>query len=187
MPFNVKKHLIRVQGGREYLPVAYRLVWFREEHPDWGIDTRPVSLESEKGLAVFQASIYNSEGRLMSSGTKMETARNFADYVEKAETGAIGRALGVLGYGTQFAPEFDEHDRLVDTPLDRHPTPRADGTTSAPRGNGAEPMALPACAECGKPLTRGQAELSGARFGRLLCPAHQHRDTAPAATSPVRT
>ena len=48
----------------------------------------------------------------------METARGFPDYVEKAETGAIGRALGVLGYGTQFAPEFDEGtERIVDSPM----------------------------------------------------------------------
>jgi hypothetical protein len=178
MPFNVKKHLIRVQGGREYLPVAYRLVWFREEHPDWGIDTRVVSLEAEKGLAVFQASIYNSEGRLMSSGTKMETARNFADYVEKAETGAIGRALGVLGYGTQFAPEFDEHDRLVDTPLSRRRPPEPVASVPPSRAPGGDAASPSVCAECARPLTRGQAELSGARYGRPLCPAHQHRDAA---------
>ena len=40
--FDVKKALIKVQGGKEYLPVASRLVWFREEHPDWAIVTEPV-------------------------------------------------------------------------------------------------------------------------------------------------
>ena len=52
MPFDVKKHLIKVQGGRDYLPVAYRLVWFREERPDWGIETQPVSIDCERGVAV---------------------------------------------------------------------------------------------------------------------------------------
>ncbi|HEY3413919.1 MAG TPA: hypothetical protein VGM51_12830 [Armatimonadota bacterium] len=175
MPFNVKKHLIRVQGGREYLPVAYRLVWFRDEHPDWGIDTHPVSVDVEKGIAVFQAAIHNSEGRLMSSGTKMETARNFGDFVEKAETGAIGRALGVLGYGTQFAPEFDERDRLVDTPVVRQESPAA-GVESRPvpgplPGGGAAST----CGTCSRPLTKGQADFSAARYGRALCPAHQPR------------
>lgn len=30
----------------------------------------------------------------------MEVKSSFADYAEKAETGAIGRALAALGYGT---------------------------------------------------------------------------------------
>jgi len=29
--------------GREYLEVKYRLVWFREDHPDWSIETELVS------------------------------------------------------------------------------------------------------------------------------------------------
>jgi hypothetical protein len=178
MPYNVKKHVIRVQGGREYLPVAYRLVWFRDEHPDWGIDTKPILLDAEKGIAVFQAAIHNPEGRLMSSGTKMESARNFGDFVEKAETGAIGRALGVLGYGTQFAPEFDERDRLVDSPVS---SGTATEIAGEPRSVSAQPVEIqtPAlCGECSRPLTRGQAELSAAHYGRPLCPRHQPRGAA---------
>lgn len=116
MYFDVKKHLIKVQGGKDYLPVAYRLVWFREEHPDWGIKTWVLSHDPERGLAVVHAEVCDNTGLLLASGTKMETVRGFSDYLEKAETGAIGRALGVLGYGTQFAPEFEEGDRLADAP-----------------------------------------------------------------------
>jgi hypothetical protein len=36
---------------------------------------------------------------------------------EKDETGAVGRALAMCGYGTLQAPEFDEGDRLADAPL----------------------------------------------------------------------
>ena len=39
--------------------------------------------------------------------------------MEKAETGSIGRALALLGYGTQFcADELDEGDRIVDAPAE---------------------------------------------------------------------
>jgi hypothetical protein len=106
--FDVKKHLIKVQGGRQYLPVAARLIGFRAEHPDWGIDTRPIALDVEKQYAVFEASVYNAEGKLMAKGTKLENIRGFGDWLEKAETGAIGRALAVCGYGTQFAPDLEE-------------------------------------------------------------------------------
>ncbi len=98
MPFNVRNHLIRVQGGREYLPVAYRLVWFREEHPDWSILTQPLSLDLERGIAVFQAEVRDADNRVLARGTKAETAKGFGDYIEKAETGAVGCALGMLGY-----------------------------------------------------------------------------------------
>ena len=46
----------------------------------------------------------------------------FPDYIEKAETGAIGRALAMCGYGTLQAPEFDEQDRLADAPIEKRKT-----------------------------------------------------------------
>lgn len=149
MSFDVKKHLIKVQGGKEYLPVAARLVWFRQEHPDWGIETRPVELNIEKGYAVFEALVYSTEGKLMAKGTKMETAGGFADYVEKAETGSIGRALAVCGFGTQFAPELDEGERIVDSPLPIGEPFYAEAGVKS----GATPSRFE-CADCGKEIGR---------------------------------
>lgn len=135
MVFDPKKYLIKVQGGKQYLPVSARLIWFRETHPDWGIETKLLTLDIEKQYAVFEATVFNSEGRPIAKGTKMEDVRGFPDYVEKAETGAIGRALAVCGFGTQFAPELDEMsgERFVDSPQprsydrDRYQEPRNGG------------------------------------------------------------
>jgi hypothetical protein len=44
MTFDPKRYVIKVQGNREYLPVSGRLVWFRSEHPDWGIVTQAVEI-----------------------------------------------------------------------------------------------------------------------------------------------
>ena len=120
MDFDPKKYVIKLAGDRLYLPVSARLIWFRQEHPDWGIETRALVLDTEKQVAVFEAFVYDAGGRLMSKGTKMEDVRGFPDYIEKAETGAIGRALAVCGFGTQFAPELDELSagRFVDAPQD---------------------------------------------------------------------
>ncbi|MCS7190496.1 MAG: hypothetical protein NZ843_02705 [Fimbriimonadales bacterium] len=85
MAFNVRRYLIRVRGGQQYLPVAARLVWFREEHPDWSIETQPLHLDFENGIAVFQATVKDASGRVIANATKMETRGDFADYVEKAE------------------------------------------------------------------------------------------------------
>ena len=166
MTFDAKKHLIKVQGGKEYLPVAPRLVWFRQEHPDWGIETRPVEIDIEKGYAIFEAFVYNAEGKLMAKGTKMETSRGFADFVEKAETGSIGRALAVCGFGTQFAPELDEGERIVDSPLPIG-EPFLVGNKSGSTETRHE------CADCGKEMTKGQYDYSVRAFGSGMCPSCQ--------------
>lgn len=122
MSFNPNEHLISLKG-KAYLEVKWRLVWFRMEHPDWGIKTELVKFDPNERYAIFHATITDENGRIVAEGTKMEDSKGFADYLEKAETGSIGRALGILGYGTQFAPEFDEVDptvanpRIVDAPV----------------------------------------------------------------------
>lgn len=117
MSFDPKAHLIRVQGGQMYLPVAWRLVWFREQHPEWGIATEAVEINHEQKYAIFRASIFNENGRLIATATKREDVRGFGDYIEKAETSSVGRALAMCGYGTQFCgSEFDESERLADAP-----------------------------------------------------------------------
>lgn len=102
--------------GKAYLQVAQRLVWFREDHPNWQIATEAVEINTEKRYAIFRATIKDENDRTIATATKVETAAGFGDYVEKSETGSIGRALALCGYGTQFAPEFDEGDRLADSP-----------------------------------------------------------------------
>lgn len=124
MAFDPKEHMMSIKG-KSYLPVSARLVWFREEHPDWGINTTPIEINLEKQYAIYQASIFNAEGKLMATATKMENVKGFPDYLEKSETGAVGRALAFCGYGTQFAPELEEGERLADGPIERRSTPTA--------------------------------------------------------------
>lgn len=103
--------------GKDYLEVKYRLVWFREERPDWSIETELVSISDIACIA--KAVIKDDKGRIVAMGHKSETIGGFQDYMEKAETGSIGRALALLGYGTQFcADELDEGERIVDAPAE---------------------------------------------------------------------
>lgn len=103
--------------GKDYLQVPHRVQWFREEHPGWGIETSVV--ESTDKYAVVRAIISNEQGFKVATAHKREDLGHFPDYVEKAETGAIGRALALCGYGTQFAHDFDEHERIADAPLSK--------------------------------------------------------------------
>lgn len=112
--------LIKLKG-KDYLEVKYRLVWFREEKPDWSIESELVHFSDK--IAVSRATIKDPAGRIVAMGHKMETPQGFSDYIEKAETGSIGRALALIGYGTQFAPDLDEGDRIVDAPAQRPKAP----------------------------------------------------------------
>jgi hypothetical protein len=174
MAFNVRRYLIRVRGGQEYLPVAARLAWFRDEHPDWSIETEPIHLDVERQVVVFRAVVKDTSGRIIATATKMETGSDFTDFVEKAETGSIGRALALCGYGTQFAPELSEGE------LDEGRAAFAD----SPLPIRGEPAIVPEamiCEECGRALRRPQYDLSMTKFGRPLCPNCQRRAQAQPA------
>jgi hypothetical protein len=102
--------------GKEYLEVKYRLVWFREDHPDWSIETELMSVTDVSAYA--RATVRDESGRIIATSHKFESIQGFPDFIEKAETGAIGRALALIGYGTQFcADELDEGKRIVDAPV----------------------------------------------------------------------
>lgn len=109
--------------GKPYLQVAHRIAWLADEVPNYDITTQQVEIEQD--YAIFRATIsileQNTEGTWhvvkKATATKSETKKGFADFIEKAETGAIGRALAMLGYGTQFTgDELDEGARLADSP-----------------------------------------------------------------------
>ncbi len=118
MPENLRKYLLRLQGGKYYLPAAYRIVWFRDEYPDWTIETELVEGGQEAGFATVKATVRNEEGRVIATGHKTETRQDFpAGWVEKSETGACARALSLAGFGTQFSPELDDEGyRPADSP-----------------------------------------------------------------------
>ena len=168
--FNPNDHLIQLktrEGYKDYLPVQWRLVWFREQCPEGTVTTEEVIIDldreveeeayvwnserrrSEKvvkhgrGYARFRATVTDGKGG-SATGTKSENAASFPDYIEKAETGAIGRALAALGYGTQFAPEMDEAHRLVDSPVE--PQRQSAASYAANNGHGSHGNTSPMAA-----------------------------------------
>lgn len=159
--FNPKEHLMDLKG-KMYLQVMWRLVWFRDEKPLWSIDTKLEQLSDNH--AVFSAKISDENGVQKASGYGSESSKDFRDFIEKAETKAIGRALAMLGYGTQFAPELEEGERIVDSPVPK-----------------ASPKANPICQCCGKPIkpvkkksgemweSTDMASYSQRRYGAPMC------------------
>lgn len=160
-PFDPTKHLMQlpkraknangdwVTVQQDYLEVKFRIQWLRDRHPDANIETELIFHDPDRGLAVCKAKVsvppaITEDGSITmgggsATGLGSETSGDFGDYLEKAETKALGRALAALGFGTQFCVDFDfEHEsakqpaRVVDAPVSRN------------AGPGAEPVQFPA-------------------------------------------
>lgn len=120
--FNPKDHMIKLQG-KDYLLVADRILWFRTANQTGSIQTDLIQFDST--IAVVKATVI-IDGMIVATGYAacLATAGKMGRYLEKAETGAIGRALGIAGYGTQFSgDELDEGDQLSDAPREPKAAP----------------------------------------------------------------
>lgn len=111
--FNPTEHTINLQG-KQYLPVAWRIVWFREVYPKGSILTEIAMTEP----IVIKATIID-ESHILANGfgtPKTQGAAKGRPF-EGAETAAIGRALAAAGFGTQFTGE-EEGEHLADAPVE---------------------------------------------------------------------
>jgi hypothetical protein len=73
-----------------------------------------------------QPSWYGAHAGGKATGYGTETQADFADFCERAETRALGRALAVLGFGTQFVgQDLTEGEHVADAPVARPVAPSA--------------------------------------------------------------
>lgn len=173
--FDPTKYLrtIKVRGGTQqtYLPVTARLLWLRADHPDAQLITEALRLDEKS--AVFKATV-TLPGGAVAVGHGSETAGDFGDFIEKAETKAIGRALTALGYGTEFAEGQDDPTLAAATEV----TPVA----SPPRST--EPIALPATTTPQQPSP--PTNLRPERLSRQQEPAQRPERPVPQQEPPPR-
>lgn len=70
-------------------------------YPSGDIDTELLS--NSDGVCIFKAFVRNEEGKLLGTGTAQEKENssfiNKTSYIENCETSAVGRALGMAGFG----------------------------------------------------------------------------------------
>lgn len=163
-PFNPRDHLSKLSRRQkmpdgqfrnvdlDYMEVKWRLVWLRSQHPDASIATEIVQVDDQHCIVKARVAIPSGGD---ATGIGSETPGDWKDYIEKAETKALGRALAALGFGTQFCEDFDfgqgDPEKVVDspTPLRRpqQPAQQQPATTTArqaPATNGTRPPAPPA-------------------------------------------
>jgi hypothetical protein len=87
--------------GKEYAEVNQRIKAFRSICPGGAIVTEMLS--NDNGMCVFKATILDEEMRIIGTGTAYEKETssyiNKTSYIENCETSAVGRALGMCGFG----------------------------------------------------------------------------------------
>ena len=87
--------------GKEYAEVNQRIKAFRMVYPQGIINTEMLS--NENGVCIFKAQVFDNQHRLLATGTAYEKEDssfiNKTSYIENCETSAVGRALGMAGFG----------------------------------------------------------------------------------------
>ena len=106
--------------GKNYAEVNQRIKAFRMIYPTGIITTELLS--NENGVCIFRANVgYMSNGELykLATGTAYEkegsTFINKTSYIENCETSAVGRALGMAGFGidTSIASAEEVQNAIV--------------------------------------------------------------------------
>lgn len=115
------------RDGQPYLPLKWRMAWLRADHPQAKIKTKLASHEGN--VAVFMARVELPEGGVGTGwGAKSrhdtqpgQFDSEGLDYVIAAENQALSRALAALGYGTEYAFDFDPPAENQAIPLPEGP------------------------------------------------------------------
>lgn len=87
--------------GKNYAEVNQRVKAYRMVYPTGTILTEMIS--NENGVCIFKANVYDEDNNIIATGTAYEkensTFINKTSYIENCETSAVGRALGMAGFG----------------------------------------------------------------------------------------
>lgn len=88
--------------GKNYAMVPARVQAFRMMCPDGYIGTEIVDMHD--GVVTMQATVKDETGKVLATGLAQEKETssyiNKTSYIENCETSAVGRALGMLGLGS---------------------------------------------------------------------------------------
>lgn len=163
--------------GKDYAEVNQRIKAFRMVYPDGAIETELIS--NENGVCIFKAIVsYRDENEhlcVLGTGTAYEKENssfiNRTSYIENCETSAVGRALGMAGFGIDTSvASYEEVQNAI--------------------ANQNKPISNePKCSNCGaiikandKYSAQDIAQGSYAKYGRVLCVDCGKAEKAKAAT-----
>ena len=141
--------------GKDYVEVNQRIKAFRSVCPNGAIVTELLSCEN--GVCIFRATVLDDEKRIIGTGTAYEkegsTMINKTSYIENCETSAVGRALGMCGFGIDTS--IASAEEVQTAILNQEATPRNE--------------IKPACARCGTQISEREHDYAVRNWGKPLC------------------
>lgn len=157
--------------GKAYAEVQERITAFRKLFPDGFITTNVIS--SEGGMVIMGASCgyYNEDGSMhvLGTGTAYEkegsSQINRTSFIENCETSAVGRALGMAGFGIVASlSSADEVANAIYQQNTQTPNTAPQAANTAPSKKGYK------CAVCGGlEYDADLAKASKEKWGKIVC------------------
>lgn len=111
--------------GKDYAEVNQRIKAFRSLLPNGSIETEIISVEN--GVVIMKAVVRNEEGNVIGIGHAYEKENssfiNKTSYIENCETSAVGRALGMCGFGIETSiASYEEVANAIKNQEETKPT-----------------------------------------------------------------
>lgn len=157
--------------GKAYAEVQERITAFRKLFPDGFITTNVIS--SEGGMVIMGASCgyYAEDGsmHILGTGTAYEkegsSQINRTSFIENCETSAVGRALGMAGFGIVASlSSADEVANAIYQQNTQTPNTAPQAANTAPSKKGYK------CAVCGGlEYDVDLAKASKEKWGKIVC------------------
>lgn len=160
--------------GKDYIDVGQRIKAFRMVYPEGSIQTEIIS--EEGGTVIMRAVVSSPEGVILGTGTAFEKESssyiNKTSYIENCETSAVGRALGMCGFGIDSSiASAEEVANAINNQTDKSST---GPTKKATKKTESKEELI--CEVCGKPIpdygkytAMRIAKNSREQFGRMMC------------------
>ena len=109
---------------KDYAEVNQRIKAFRMVHPNGTITTEIISIEN--GVVLMKATAQDDEGKVIGTGYAYEkegsTFINKTSYIENCETSAVGRALGMCGFGIDTSvASYEEVANAIENQEEKKP------------------------------------------------------------------
>lgn len=110
--------------GKAYAEVNQRIKAFRMVYPEGGIITEMIA--NADGVCVFKATVLNEDGKILGTGMAYEKESssfiNKTSYIENCETSAVGRALGMCGFGIDTSvASYEEVQNAINNQATEYP------------------------------------------------------------------
>lgn len=162
--------------GKDYIPVNQRIKAFRMVYPTGYIVTDIINNENGVVTMRSECGYYSEDGTKMVLGSGMafelqnSSYINKTSYIENCESSAVGRALGMCGFGIDAS--IASAEEVANAQLQQAQTTiKPDQPKKAKPQTQTQEEAAYICANCGNTFHDSKmAKATFDRFGKYICP-----------------